>query len=352
MTTTVQHQIPGSESSRHVPLLARRVDDAVAGLGALWMLSGLFVDGWAHRNQKPETFFTPWHAVLYSGFAASATWMLVVVRRHRRPGLSARATMPAGYGFRTVGVGVFGVGAILDLLWHELFGVEADIEALLSPTHLILLSGGLLMAIGPIVSTLAREGDRQTPSWSSTGPIVVTMAFVTALLQFFFMYLSPYEYGIYSDFDQEVVRGIGAIVVFTMITTTALLFLVRQVELPRGTFVAVLFVPALAQTVLTSFETAPRMLGPAVASVLAEITWPKVRRSGRAWTYVLPLWIGSLTMVTWFGLFVGVELGAGISWSVHLWTGAPVLAALLAVFMTITTDMGTGGPEHRRIGTG
>jgi hypothetical protein len=331
----------GTLDAMNVPesrVFATRVDDAVAGLCGGWMMVGLFVDGWAHRNQKPETFFTPWHGLLYSGFMASAVWMLMVVRRHHGPGLSIRRTIPVGYGFRSVGVGVFGVGAILDLLWHQVFGVEANIEALLSPTHLVLLSSGLLMAVGPIVSTLAREGRNQKPTWASTGPIVGTVAFVTALLQFFFMYLSPYDRGIYERFDGEVVRGIGAIVVFTMITTVALLFVIRRIVVPRGSFVVLLFVPALAQTVLTSFNTAPRLVGPAFAALAAELTWGRVARSSAAARrYVIPAWVAALTLVTWFGLFIGVELSDGIGWSVHLWTGAPVLAALLAGLTAAST---------------
>jgi hypothetical protein len=318
-------------------VFATRRDDAVAGLCGAWMLTGLFVDGWAHRNQKPETFFTPWHGLLYSGFMASAVWMLMVVRRHQRPGVPFRQTTPVGYGFRSVGVGVFGAGAILDLIWHQVFGVEANIEALLSPTHLVLLSGGLLMAVGPIVSTLTREGRNQRPTWASTGPVVGTVAFIAALLQFFFMYLSPYDQGVYESFDGDVVRGIGAIVVFTMITTVAVLFVIRRVVVPRGAFVVLLFVPALAQTVLTSFDTAPRLVGVVVASVFAELTWRRVqslRASARR--FAIPAWMFTLTLLTWFGLFVGVGLGGDIGWSVHLWTGTPVLAALLAGLTALT----------------
>jgi hypothetical protein len=322
------------------PRLATRIDDAVAGLCGAWMLVGLFVDGWAHRNEKPETFFTPWHGLLYSGFMASAVWMLMVVRRHQRPGMSFRKAMPVGYGFRSVGVGVFGVGAILDLVWHELFGVEANIEALLSPTHLVLLIGGLLMAVGPIVSTLAREGTAQRPTWSSTGPIVGTVAFVTSLLQFFFMYLSPYDEGMFGGWSgRDEVRGIAAIVTFTTITTIALLFVVRRVVVPRGAFVLLLFVPALAQTVLTSFHTVPRLIGPALACVVAELTWGRVRSLPvSARRFGLPAWVGALTLITWFGLFGGARIEGEIGWSVHLWTGAPVLAALLALLAAAASD--------------
>src|SRR5712691_7046633 len=51
---------------------ARLFDWLMAGASIWWMV-GLFVDGWAHSNlAQLETFFTPWHALLYSGFAAAA----------------------------------------------------------------------------------------------------------------------------------------------------------------------------------------------------------------------------------------------------------------------------------------
>src|SRR3546814_17364263 len=36
----------------------------VAVAYGIWMVVGLFLDGWAHDNNKPESFFTPWHGVL------------------------------------------------------------------------------------------------------------------------------------------------------------------------------------------------------------------------------------------------------------------------------------------------
>jgi hypothetical protein len=51
-------------------------DDLLTVLLAAWTTVGLFLDGWAHTNPSElETFLTPWHAVFYSGFAATATWI-------------------------------------------------------------------------------------------------------------------------------------------------------------------------------------------------------------------------------------------------------------------------------------
>src|SRR5690349_306769 len=36
-----------------------------------WFVGGLYLDGWAHdHGMVDKTFFTPWHAVLYSGYFA------------------------------------------------------------------------------------------------------------------------------------------------------------------------------------------------------------------------------------------------------------------------------------------
>src|SRR6266571_3197808 len=36
-----------------------------------WLMAGAYLDAWAHRHlARLETFYTPWHAVLYSGMLA------------------------------------------------------------------------------------------------------------------------------------------------------------------------------------------------------------------------------------------------------------------------------------------
>jgi hypothetical protein len=333
------------------PLAARR-DDAIAGLCGVWMIGGLFLDGWAHRNQKPETFFSPWHGILYSGFFASALWMLYVIRGHQRPGISWRTTMPVGYGFRAFGVGIFGLGAVADLIWHSVFGIEVDIEALLSPSHLLLLSGGLLMAVGPIISTLAREPE-QKPTWSSMGPVVGTIGFITSLMQFFIMYFSPYDRWVLSK-DQArsayeeggrwmlqtvTTRNVAHILMFTVFMVLPTLWLVRNINLPRGTFLAVWFLPTVLQSLLNSFEAWPRLAGSLAAAVLAEILWPKIalRRHGNARIAALTGLLASMSFITWIGLFATMRASNTLAWQAELWFGVPTFAALLSALIVLST---------------
>lgn len=137
---------------------SRRDHVAVAVFGT-WMIAGLFLDGWAHTHDKAETFFSPWHAVLYSGFGAGMSFAVVDRLWRRRRAVSA-AVEP----LTLLGVALFMTGGLADMVWHEIFGIEVDLEALLSPTHLLLMVGGLLMLSGPIRWGLSqqREADRKS----------------------------------------------------------------------------------------------------------------------------------------------------------------------------------------------
>lgn len=52
--------------------------DRVAAALSGWLVGGFLLDVWAHHNLPStlETFFTPWHGVLYSGFLAVAAFLV------------------------------------------------------------------------------------------------------------------------------------------------------------------------------------------------------------------------------------------------------------------------------------
>lgn len=102
-------------------------------------MSGVFVDGWAHQNRGSlETFFTPWHGLFYLGATAVFGHVLLVVRRS--------GGVPPGYLPALVGGPLFLLAGGSDFLWHQAFGLEVGLDALLSPTHLLLASGLLLLS--------------------------------------------------------------------------------------------------------------------------------------------------------------------------------------------------------------
>jgi hypothetical protein len=55
---------------------ARWRRDLVTGALGVLLVAGVFTDGWAHLNRPGlESFFTPWHAMLYSGLGIVTLWL-------------------------------------------------------------------------------------------------------------------------------------------------------------------------------------------------------------------------------------------------------------------------------------
>jgi Tol biopolymer transport system component len=157
-----------------------------------WFIGGAYLDGWAH-NHLPnlETFFTPWHAVLYSGFLAVTAVLCFALLRNHAQGYPWLRAMPPGYNLSLLGAFIFALGGVSDMLWHILFGVEVSVEALLSPTHLLLAFGGILMISGPLRSAWLRFPGHSVPGWATLLPAVLSLTFILSQFAFFTQYAHP-----------------------------------------------------------------------------------------------------------------------------------------------------------------
>ncbi|NUR14788.1 hypothetical protein [Terrabacter sp. C0L_2] len=143
----------------------RPLDRGAAILG-LVVVASVYSDGWAHLNIGGlDTFFSPWHAALYGSFTALALLLGTATMVARRRGARWRRAVPAGYAAGIAGVAVFAAGGVLDMLWHVAFGIEVGIDALVSPTHLLLLVGGVLLLSSPFRSVSRRSEPRIALAW-------------------------------------------------------------------------------------------------------------------------------------------------------------------------------------------
>ena len=71
----------------------------VLAILSVWFTVGLMVDAWAHNNvPELETFFTQWHAVFYSGFAATAGWVCGRAGPRSATGSARSTPCPSGTG--------------------------------------------------------------------------------------------------------------------------------------------------------------------------------------------------------------------------------------------------------------
>ncbi len=120
----------------------------------LWISCGFFLDAWAHGHVPVETFFTPYHALFYSGMLALIAVLAVFGIRH--------GGFPRAYRYPMLGIPIFLAAGIGDLLWHRLLGVEEGVDALLSPTHQALGLGIFFIASAPILSALRARATLRT----------------------------------------------------------------------------------------------------------------------------------------------------------------------------------------------
>jgi Tol biopolymer transport system component len=89
---------------------------------------------------------------------------------------------------------------VLDLIWHILFGIEVSVQALLSPTHLMLGLGAVLIVTGALRSAWLRLPEHKNYGWARLMPAVICIAIVVSLFAFFTQYAHP-QVSTYSSSD-------------------------------------------------------------------------------------------------------------------------------------------------------
>ena len=316
---------------------ATPAQNLVTLLLGFWLMTGIFVDGWAHNHlgERLETFFTPWHAVFYSGFLAVAVWTAWLGRLGLRLGHRGVQVLPDGYGLGAAGVVVFALGGLGDMTWHTLFGIEVGIDALLSPTHLLLFLGAQLLIVSPLVSCWRHAGGRTMPG-ARVWPAVLSATAALSFTSFMHMYAwTLVSLPAASSFDGA--RSFVASTLLTsMILTAPVLLLLLRWDLPFGTVTLMFTVNTVlmrGMTVGLTEDTAPLlvMLGAGLtADVLMRALRPSPTRRAayRTFAALLPLtvWVPYLTLTA-------ADRGA----SLELWTGACFMAALGGLALSTLT---------------
>jgi hypothetical protein len=319
---------------------ATRRENLLTSLFATWLIVGLFVDGWAHNNlSELETFWTPWHALFYSGFGATAAWIVWMMRGRMLDGASMVRSIPAGYRSSVVGLGIFAAGGIGDAIWHTLFGIETDVDALFSPTHILLVTGIMLIVTGPLRSMSARFPTRRIPKGEFL-PAGISMTMSLLLVSFFTMYSWAPTSGIYGvPFTPnraggfEAVYGVLVILVTTVTVSSAVLWLSARWLVPFGTFTAMLAViGSLMSGMLDEFGQPWEILPVAAAGLAADLLILRFDPTPqRMVTWML--FGGAVPLVLWtvhFALFAGLR---GLGWTAELWGGVPVLGGMAGALL-------------------
>jgi hypothetical protein len=316
--------------------------DMVTALLSGWVVTGMVLDAWAHQNvSQLESFITPWHAVLYSGFLAAAAWMVATALAggSLRP---LRLDVPAGYGLGLAGAAIFFAAGIGDGIWHTIFGIERDLEAALSPTHIGLFLGALLIFTTPLRSAWSADRLGQAPSFRALLPALLALTFTTLLVTFLFFYLSafrnpsstwPMPAGAgRAAASLPVVAygralGVAAVLATNLLLVAPVLLLWRRWRPPFGSatllFTTVAFGTSATEEFAFGEVVVAALVGGLVTDWLVARTWagPDRVRPFRLVATAAPL-------ALWGTYFLVLELRHGVTWPAELWTGSILFACL------------------------
>ena len=317
-------------------LSSLRFDWLMALLG-VWLIGGLYLDGWAHNhNPDLETFFTPWHGVLYSGFLIQAAVLAGVFVNQWRHGKPLTQTLPPGYGLSLIGAGLFTIGGVADMLWHIRFGIEIGVEALLSPTHLILAMGGSLLISGPLRAAFQRAAG----SWPDSLPMIISTVTLYCILTFFSVYANPFANTWVTTFDRPangynyITQAIGIISYLfqSALLSAVLLIILRNNQLHPGHLTLMLAVNAGATVLINDIFLSANPLWLFVVGLIAGLL-----ADGLLWLLKpsianlrgLRLFSAAVPALLYSSYFIALILTTGLWWSIHLWTGAIFLAGAM-----------------------
>lgn len=307
---------------------------------------GLFLDGWAHNHGRvDESFFTPWHAVLYGSYTLVGMFLVGNHFRNVMRGYAWSRALPLGYMPGLVGVVLFGMAGGADMVWHTLFGIEENLEALISPSHLALAVGAFLFLTAPIRSAYARQ--QTSPSWREMLPLIVSLALLLSLLTFFTQYATytgnafdllgrrPRDYWYYDLF------GIAGLLITTMLMLGITLFATRRWQLPFGAFGLMFGINAALMVWLIVGYPAQYLLVPAFVLAglgvdgLLRILKPSADRVTqlRLFAFIVPFGIALIHLLTLM-LIGQLTNSGGLWWQIHMWLGVPFTVGIAGYFLS------------------
>lgn len=322
-------------------------EDLVTTVLAALMVGGVLTDAWAHTNilDTIESFFTPWHAMLYTAFAAVAAWTFWLAYR-RRPTEPRwwRTGWPVGYLLGAIGAVGFAVGGLLDMVWHTVFGVEASLDISFSPSHLLLSFSAALLLTSPARAWWA-TGEGRLRAVCGMLSLAFGTIFAGILLTTFSAFASvaptrPYDHVNGSVSHVATALGMASYVVTTVLLVVPVLLAHRRRPTPGTATVLVALVALFASTMfdLPATQTAAGV-GAVAGAALADVVLYRLDLTrGREAVLRLPIAGAVFAGLVWAGHLLGMHLATGLRWPVELWAGTVVVTALFGAGLGLLAD--------------
>lgn len=301
----------------------------IASFLNLWLIAGLYVDGWSHEHGKPlVTFFTPWHGFFYAGFFSLSLFLLFPSIKKTWQSRKLKIIYPPHYLTAIIGVFTFALGGMGDVLWHGIYGFEKQIDAILSPTHLALYIGMFLIFIAPF--NAIRQQKLVTYSFKTTAVLVLFATIIFSFFSFLTQYanpiISPFAFTTHKTGINYYGQTIGLVSLFIhlLFLMAPLLLVLNRFKLPFGSLIFIFTLNAVGMS--TIHDHFDFIISAFLAGVLADIVMFQLSK----WNRQTNLWLSILIPIIYsFFYFLVGFLTRGVWWSGYLVFGAIFLSGFL-----------------------
>ena len=322
----------------------------------IWDFGG-HIDAWYHQHYgfMIESFLTWPHALLYFGWIASAVPASLYLFESRSRGLPRSSWLPPGYPVVLAAAAAFGLGGGFDLFWHSALGFEVDQEALVSPSHVILICAAGLGYFGLVWSAIARRRAQLTRRLSSDITVAVALGMLLRHSLYALIYSQPFAtdyasggavsgalFGFTGITDWRgmtaQVAGSSGIVLYAVLVSLFVVVALHRLRLATGA-IAVMLLWNAVFNVVGMPEMWIYVPAVVVAALVGELVWRAMARGAlggrdaRTGYWLIGAAVPGVMFIGYFAMMS--TLGGGIAWPTAMWTGAPVLAAVYGLLASV-----------------
>jgi len=225
-----------------------------------------------HGVVNVESFFTPPHTVLYSGVGLSliATVAGIVISIKQKSSLKNSFAIfhkiPNPLKLIALGCLVELFSGQFDNWWHTNFGFDG----LLSPPHLMLISGMLLSIVGALIGTHLFESSRK---FRIISEMICYGILWLISVNFVFMFTLPFSEGQYFDFNPSPTAALILGSTLPSIFTAVIFYSVQNIQFPfRITVVTATLMTIQSSATITSNNYFANLLPLYLLNILVPIT--------------------------------------------------------------------------------
>ncbi len=199
-----------------------------ASIGSLMQISAGNWDVTSHLLLTPESFFTPSHALLYTGIgilSLSSIIGAILMLKYRE--LKKRG-LTLSFKLLIMGSIISIISGPSDFIWHQTFGVDG----FLSPTHLMLITGMLINTSAVAIGLVRLNSFVKTGTFYQLGRVFIVPALIALwlnLISYVYMLALPISDGEFFNFNlNPMAESLLALVFLPLINSGLFLFVLKK----------------------------------------------------------------------------------------------------------------------------